>query len=208
VDDAKLNQLGNPTVAVTGAISDLSNWNSVASVSKTFTVTDPTFVLNRITATAHAITAATGVSDAQQVFLTTSGTLPGGLSASTQFAYFARVIDANTLTLHTSPIGAVDGSDEVDITSAGTGTQTLTYRVQVWGRPVIFNATTSKYEEGIVHPAYLPEMQGATASANGVRGTVPQPLAVDYLNYLRADGVWAPAPTSVGDQLYSFHNFI
>jgi hypothetical protein len=94
----------------------------------------------------------------------------------------------------------------VDITSAGTGTQTLTYRVQVWGRPVIFNATTSKYEEGIVHPAYLPEMQGATASANGVRGTVPQPLAGDDDLFLRGDGQWVAAPTSAANTLYLFHN--
>lgn len=200
IDAAKLNQLGNPALSVTGAFSALSNWNTVSAVSKTFTVLSATD--DTLTATGHGITAATGVSDAQRVYLTTSGTLPGGLTASTTFSYYARVVDANTLTLHSTPEGVLDNTDRVDITGSGTGTHTLSYRVQVWGRPVVFNATTSKYEEGIVHPNSLPEMVGATASAFGARGAVPQPVAGDDSKVLFGDGTWGDPPESAANTLF------
>lgn len=72
---------------------------------------------NTITLTAHEFK--TGL----KVAATTSGTLPGGLSATD---YFVIVVDENTIKLATSLANAEAGT-AVDITSAaGGGTHTLT----------------------------------------------------------------------------------
>lgn len=67
---------------------------------------------DRITCNGH------GVKAGQQVVVATSGTLPGGLAASTR--YFAIEVTANSFSLNTQPDGA-----PIDITSAGSGTHTF-----------------------------------------------------------------------------------
>ena len=59
-----------------------------------------------------------------RVRLTTSGTLPGGLATATDY-YVIKVSDT-TFSLATSYANAVAGT-AIDITSAGTGTQTITW---------------------------------------------------------------------------------
>lgn len=51
------------------------------------------------------------------------GTLPAGLSAAT--TYYARKVDANTITLHSSEAGAAAATGVIDITAAGTGTHRI-----------------------------------------------------------------------------------
>ena len=191
---AKFNQGFNPTVAVTGNFSDLSNFNTVSAVSKTFTVFS--IPNDEITATAHGLTAPSTVDNVTRAVVSNSGgALPGGLVASTSYFYYVRVVDANTLTLHKTAAGALANTDRVDITSAGTGTQTITWTLRDLGETLIFDSGTSKYEHGVVGRANLPEMMGATAGANGARGAVPQPSAGEQGRYLRGDGTWGDPTT-------------
>ncbi len=82
--------------------------------TKTFTVVAATNVL---TATAHGLT--TG----QPVRVSSTTTLPAGLSAGV--TYYAHYLSADTLTLHTTNAGAVADTGVVDITDTGTGTHSL-----------------------------------------------------------------------------------
>lgn len=84
--------------------------------------TGDTFVVNstndRCTAVAH------GFSDGEGPYvLTTTDTLPAGLSAST--FYWVSVISADQFLLHTGNREGT-GLTQVDITDAGTGTHTIT----------------------------------------------------------------------------------
>lgn len=197
---AKFNQGFNPTVAATGNLADLSNWNTVSAVTKTFTVTD--LATDVITATAHGLT--TG----QRVTVFSTTTLPAGLSSTAN--YYARALTADTLSLHYTAAGASAATNRVDITTNGTGTHSLTYTVYATGQPLIFNAGTSKWEYGIVSAGNIPEFVGSTASAPGVRGAVPQPAPSDRDKYLRGDGAWAnPTETlSTGNNLFFYSNLI
>lgn len=57
----------------------------------------------------------------------------------------------------------------------------------------------SKITSGTVAAAYLGIMTGASSSAAGASGAVPQPAAGKQTAYLRGDGTWQPAPVlSVG----------
>lgn len=86
--------------------------------AKTFVDGDVVTGTDRITITAHAFPT-TGL----KVAATTSGVLPGGLSATN---YYVIVVDANTIKLASSLANAQAGT-AVDITSAaGGGTHTLT----------------------------------------------------------------------------------
>ena len=74
--------------------------------------------LNQITDTAHGFTAGAG-----PYHLGTSGVLPGGLDATTN--YYVGVVDDDTITLHLTHNAAHKDKDLVDITSAaGGGTHT------------------------------------------------------------------------------------
>jgi len=96
----------------------VGNWQLCApnwgARTKTFTANASTDV---VTAAGHALT--TG----QPVRLTTTDTLPAGLSANT--TYWVHYISADTFTLHTTNAGAVADSGKVDITDTGTGTHTV-----------------------------------------------------------------------------------
>ncbi len=195
-----LNLLGLPTISVTGDFSSIDNFNSVVAVTKPFSVFS--LVTDEITVTAHGLTAPTSVDDAVRVMVSNSGgALPAGLVASTSYFYYVRVVDANTLTLHKTATGALTNSDRVDITDNGTGTQSITWTIRALGEAVIFDAATSKYEHGVVGRANLPEFIGATATANGARGAVPQPNSGDQEKFLRADGTWQ-VPSSGANDLF------
>lgn len=89
-----------------------------------YTILDDIAILttNFTAATTDIITdAAHGLVDGNMVVLTTSGTLPAGLSTGT--VYWVKKIDANTFYL--SADSAIDAA-KVDITDTGTGTHTWT----------------------------------------------------------------------------------
>lgn len=196
---AKFNQGFSPTITVTGNLEALSNWNTVSATTKTFTVTD--LANDVITAVGH------GMSTGQAVTVTTTTTLPTGLSASA--TYYARALTVDTLSLHYTTAGASAASDRVDISSTGTGTHTLSYTVYATGQPLIWNAGTSKWEYGIVKAANLPEYQGNSSSSPSTRGVVPSApptTGTDY--YLNIRGAWTqfPSPSDVGNNLYLNEN--
>ncbi len=78
-------------------------------------------VTDRLTVTAHGM----AVGLIHRCYVTSTGTLPLGLIAT--IPYYARVIDANTVTLHPRQDFAAANTNVVDISSAGTGTHTLHY---------------------------------------------------------------------------------
>ena len=103
--------------------------NAVARLTATFTA-----------ATTDIITSAThGLSNGDRVELTTTDTLPAGLSLNT--IYYVMVIDANTFKLSTEKV--LDGNGTaVDITDTGTGTHTFT--ITDVGEPVLVQSYRHK----------------------------------------------------------------
>lgn len=85
--------------------------------AKTFVVADQT--ANTLTITAHGFV--TGLKGQAS---NSGGALPTGISAVTD--YFIVVVDANTVKLSDTLAHALAGTDIIDITGAGTGTQTFT----------------------------------------------------------------------------------
>jgi hypothetical protein len=154
-------------------------------VTKTFTVTD--LVNDVITAVAH------GLSTGQAVTVTTTTTLPTGLSSSA--TYYARALTVDTMSLHYTSAGATAATARVDISSTGTGVHTLSYTVYATGAPLIWNSGTSKWEYGIVQAISLPEAIGATTSQPGVRGAVPQPGPGALDDYLSRDMTYRAIPS-------------
>lgn len=89
----------------------LPNWGAV---TKTFTAAAATDI---ITCAAHGLT--TG----QPVRVSSTTTLPAGLSANT--TYWVHWLSSSTFTLHTTNAGAVADTGKVDVTDTGTGTHSL-----------------------------------------------------------------------------------
>ncbi len=195
---AKFNQGFNATITVTGNLESVSNWNTVSAVTKTFTATD--LVLDVITAVAH------GLSIGQAVTVSSTVTLPTGLSSTA--TYYARALTVDTLSLHYTSAGASAGTNRVDISAVGSGTHTLSYTVYATGAPLIYNTGTSKWEYGRVQAISLPEAVGATTSQPGVRGAVPQPGPGAPEDYLARDMTYRqlPSPSDVGNNLYLNEN--
>jgi len=110
------------TAAQTGAEAGLGStavsWQlcipNFGARTKTVTVVEATDVF---TATTHGLT--TG----QPIQISSSVTLPAGLTAGT--TYYVRRIDADTFTLHTTNAGAVANSAQQLVSDTGTGTHTL-----------------------------------------------------------------------------------
>jgi hypothetical protein len=199
--EAKLNLTANPTIAVSGTFADLTDYSAVSATTKTFTVQDQA---NDILRVAGGHDASLG----QRVKVSSSTTLPAGLSASPE--YFLRPDTTNPstdFTLHYSLAGAQNNTGRVDIQSAGSGTHTLTYFTYATGKPLIRDTGGNTWEVGIVSPENLPEMVGATGSAPGTRGAVPQPGPGDRNNFLRGDGTWADptAGTSIATNLFLYY---
>ncbi len=110
--------IGNSSNVSTAVDTQLVGNVEAKVLSATFVDGDVALTADRITATAH------GLETGDRVFLTTTGTLPTGLSASTE--YFVIKVDADTLELATTLANAIDGT-QIDITAAsGGGTHTIT----------------------------------------------------------------------------------
>lgn len=95
--------------------------NVNASINSfTFATSDVTAAADTITKTSH------GLSSGMPCYLTSSGTLPAGLTASTK--YYVIVDDANTIRLATKYVDAIATTPiDIDITDQGSGTHTLIY---------------------------------------------------------------------------------
>jgi len=92
-----------------------------AGTSFTFVDADVNVGANTVTEAAHGLNSGDG-----PLYLTTTGVLPGGLSANTN--YYAIRVDANTIKFATTRANAIAGT-AIDITSAaGGGTHTFNSR--------------------------------------------------------------------------------
>jgi hypothetical protein len=107
------------------AAAESKAWVKFDGTFTTKTVTNA-IVGNQVTITGHSISAATTVENAIAAIMYTTGTVPTGLTAGQE--YWPFVVNANTVTFHTSPQGAVDGTTGlVTLSGNGTGTNTLAY---------------------------------------------------------------------------------
>lgn len=109
---------GTHSVYAKGGGANLNVWADYSdATAQTFATTDVNTGTDQITLTAH------GLENYQRVQFTTSGGLPAGLTAST--TYYIIVVDANTIEVATSFANALAGT-QIDITTVGSGTHTLT----------------------------------------------------------------------------------
>ncbi len=202
-DTPKLNLGFLPTISATVTFADGKADAVVTPTTKTFTTFDLAGDILRVAA-GH------GASTGQRVKVSSSTTLPGGLSAT--YEYYLRPDTTNPttdFTLHYTLAGAQSNTDRVDVTDAGTGTHTLTYYVYATGAAFIYDSAGQTWEKGLVSPENLPEYTGNSASLPGVRGAVPPApptTGADY--YLNARGAWTqlPSPSNVGNDLYLNEN--
>lgn len=102
-----------------GTVSNLSSTPTISPATTTATVTSP----GGVDLTNDWITTSVDVPNLSRVRFTTSGTLPAPLALATD--YWTIRLTGTTSRLATSYANAVAGS-YIDLTTAGTGTQTLT----------------------------------------------------------------------------------
>lgn len=95
----------------------IAKWTDTTPGALPFTANPAT---DELTVTAHGLVAE------QIVRVSSTGTLPAGLVAATD--YFVIIVDANTIQLALSRADAIAGT-QIDITDAGTGTHTETPNV-------------------------------------------------------------------------------
>lgn len=108
------------------------------------------------------ITVSSDIEDLAKVYLTTTGTLPAGLSLLTP--YWVIGITSTTIKLATSYANAV-ADTEIDITDAGTGTHTINY--QDTNGLIKFVNSTGKVSGGF-HPENAPNTNVDGTSAVSV----------------------------------------
>lgn len=103
--------------------------NATIVANATFVDANVTVATDIVNVAAHGYPSGTGVE------LTTSGTLPAGLTLTTLYYLFA--VDANNITFHTNLADALAGTNPVNITAAaGGGTHTINnYTVRLGGSP-------------------------------------------------------------------------
>ena len=114
--------VNNVTGTSYSSIIDLDSAQKM-SVQAVITVNTPAAATFTAAVTDICTAAASGFQTGLKVRLTTTTTLPAGLSLSTD--YFVIVIDANTFKLASSLALALAGT-AVDITDTGTGVHTIT----------------------------------------------------------------------------------
>ena len=128
---------GADTMTVTSHAWNTGDQTTYGKGIITLTLTSSASTVNvsndRLTITAHGMTTGTALK-----YNMTGGTAIGGISVG--FTYYARVVDANTITLHTTPGNATAGTPTIDITDVGTGLQTFTVQGTV-AAPLVDNTS-------------------------------------------------------------------
>jgi microcystin-dependent protein len=123
-------------------------------------------------------------STAEKVRVSTTGTLPGGLSAVTD--YYVRSVSGSVLTLHPTATDANNNTNKTNLTSAGTGTHTLfgqdeasrtnmgisavsgdVVTVSGGSGSILPPANTNIFVEGDSSLFFLPDMRGRSAIGAG-----------------------------------------
>src|SRR5262249_1837026 len=100
--------------------------NATVAANKTFADADVNTGTDIITIASHGFVSGTGVQ------LTTTGTLPTGLTLFT--LYYINAATSGTLSLHTNIVDALAGTNKVDITAAaGGGTHTIANKTVALG---------------------------------------------------------------------------
>lgn len=131
---ADLAALSESTLDVAAQRYEARSSATATAFSETFTANDTTDLL----------TVARDYTTGEMVRLTTTGTLPAGLSIATN--YYVIRVSATTIRLATTAQNAYNGT-YIDITDTGTGTHTAAlYSIQV---TVYQQTTTEQYEIGI-----------------------------------------------------------
>lgn len=145
----------------------------------------------------------------QLVRVSSSGTLPGGLSAKRY--YWARVHANNVVTLHTSrngAIGQVVALDKVVFSSLGTGNLTLTpnqllVTQQATGSGVTADAIDTATDEIILGTSNVDALDWPLVTGDKVRvsssGTLPTGLAAGTDYYVRVNGSKVTLHTTAAD---------
>lgn len=109
---------GTHSVYANGGGANCYLWADYSNdATQDFATTDVDTANDEITLTGH------NLEHGQRIILTSTGSVPGGLSAST--TYYVAVIDDNTISLATTYYNARVGT-YINITSVGSGTHTLT----------------------------------------------------------------------------------
>lgn len=115
-DPGKDNNLAGLTVLF---VMDYASGTNFLAETSTGVTVQPGITFTAVAATDKCTANGHGLKDGWEVILSNSGgALPAGLASTTR--YFTRDVTPNTFKLCTEPSGAI-----VDITDAGTGTQTL-----------------------------------------------------------------------------------
>ena len=126
---------GNDTMTVNGHVWSTGDQTTYGKGIITHTLTSSNSTVNisneQLTITAHGMATGTALK-----YTATDGTAITGLNVG--FTYYVRVVDANTITLHTTPGNASAGTPTVDLTAIGAGLQTFTVQGTV-APPLIDN---------------------------------------------------------------------
>lgn len=146
--------------ALVTALNAVSGKNYTAAFAPLPSFVDFTFTANssneQCTATAHGL----NTGDGPVRVSNSGGALPAGLAAVTD--YFVIKVDANTFSFATSLANALAGT-AIDLTTNGTGTQTLLHQAGQLSPLLPFlitgNAAGNWFSIEIVDPAYLSNEQ-------------------------------------------------
>jgi hypothetical protein len=148
--------IGNSSNAATSVNTNLLGDLKGTAGSFDFVDADVNTTNNTVSETTHGRTVG------EKVYLTTTGVLPGGLSAST--TYYIIVTDANTIKFATTYANARAGT-AVDITSAaGGGTHTVNYGG--W----VFNSPATVYTN-LAQPGFYAHKNGSDQTWNAAGDT-------------------------------------
>ena len=126
---------GNDTMTVNGHSWSTADQTTYGKGVITLTLTSSNSTVNtsndQLTLTAHGQATGTALK-----YTSSGGTPITGIQVG--FTYYMRVVDANTVTLHTTPGNATAGTPTIDLTAIGTGLQTFTVQGTV-APPLIDN---------------------------------------------------------------------
>lgn len=144
------NSTSRDTLKGISALAAQANVTVTTPAAKAFEPADVNVTDNTITETAH------GFKRGLKGQFTTTGGLPAGLSAATD--YFVIVVDANTYKVATSLANAQAGT-AVDITTQGTGTHTFT--------PTSIAGASAKLQKSLDGTNWFDETSAQNITATG-----------------------------------------